>query len=104
NLPVRIGAVTLNAGEGRLRRGVIDTVNGYAYFASVANTPTYVAKIALGAGANPPTRVGTATIDDTQHNIGTAVIDVTNGYAYFGSYDTSAGLLPARVYKMALGA
>jgi photosystem II stability/assembly factor-like uncharacterized protein len=103
-LPVRIGAVTLNSGEKFMRRGVIDTANGYAYFASNASTPTIVAKIALGSGANPPTRVGVATIDSAQHNIGSAVIDTANGYAYFGSYDGGHDpATTANVYKVALG-
>lgn len=104
-MPVRIGAAPLNNGEKFMRRGVIDPVNGYAYFASQASTPTIVAKIALGAGANPPLRIGVATLDNAQHNIGSAVIDAANGYAYFGSYDGGHDpATTANVYKVALGA
>ena len=100
--PARIGTVTLNSGEGSLRRGVIDASAGYGYFATISSAPTLVAKIALGTGATAPTRIGVVQLESTSHNIGSAVIDSAAGYAYFGSYDTTS--VPAKVYKMALGA
>jgi len=104
--PVRVNARTLNTGEGQLRRGVIDTTNGCAYFASGFGAALpIVAKIGLGAGAAQPTRIGVVQLDSTQHNIGSAVIDTTNGFAYFGSYDAgSSPATTANIYQVALGA
>jgi hypothetical protein len=101
-----IGSVQLASSENGIRRGVIDAANGYAYFAGPGlsggtNFPTVV-KIALGAGASPPARVGAITLDFVRHDgIGSAVIDGTTGSACFGTYLTN---VPARVYKVALDA
>jgi len=94
-LPTRIGAVTLNEGEGRIASGVIDAANGYAYFAAGTLLPAAViVKIALGAGDDPPTRVAGVTLEESERDLRAAVIDPTNGYAYFGGY---------QVVKVALG-
>ena len=103
-LPTRVSALTLNAGEDHIRRAVIDAANGYAYFATAGTTPKVV-KVALGAGNAAPTRVGAVTLDPvTPYNIGSAVIDPANGYAYFGTYDVAASRVPAKVFKVAPGA
>ena len=96
-----VGSVTLNAGETKIRRGAIDTQNGYAYFVGPLDetAPPFVVKVALGAGSAAPTRVGAVQLDSVTHGMGSAVVDVTHGYAYFGTY----GSVPAIVYKMAVG-
>jgi hypothetical protein len=105
-LPTRVGAVAMQTGENNLRRGAADLVHGYAYFATLSAStsvlPTVV-KIALTAGSAAPVRVGAVQLDGTtSYSIGSAVLDVGNGYGYFGTYDV--GLVPAKVFKIALGA
>ena len=99
-----IGAVTLDADETSFRRGIIDTAKGYAYFVGpVAETAApSVVKIALGAGSNPPTRIGAVQLDPVSHGMGSAVIDAAHGYGYFGTY-YGPNSVPAIVYKVALG-
>ncbi len=58
---LRQAALTLESGEDSVVSAVIDAANGYAYFGT--NTfPGQVVKVALGAGAAPPTRVGALTL------------------------------------------
>ena len=94
--PTRVGAVILNADENDLITGVIDTANGYAYFGTFSGNGYYekVIKVALGAGSDPPTRVGAAKVNDAY--LESAVIDTANGCAYFSS--------GASIIKIALGA
>jgi hypothetical protein len=102
-LPSRVSSVTLPAGENTLRRGVVDG-NGYAYFGTLANGGTLprVVKIGMTSGNAAPVRIGSALLDaSTTYSIGSAVIDPANGYGYFGTYDNN---VPAKVFKVALGA
>lgn len=109
NLPTRVAALTLALGENSPRRGVIDLLHGYAYFATAnfgVTTPK-VMKIELTTGSNPPLSAGTALLEPGipyTYSIGSAVIDPAHGYAYFGSYNGGNVLVPAKVYKVALGA
>jgi hypothetical protein len=105
-LPSRVSAVTMQPGENFLRRGAADLGNGYAYFATLSVSGTVyptVVKIGLTAGSAPPARIGAVQLDGaTPYSIGSAVLDVGNGYGYFGTYDVS--LVPAKVFKVSLGA
>jgi hypothetical protein len=105
-LPSRVSAVTMQPGENFLRRGAADLGNGYAYFATLSVSGTVyptVVKIGLTAGSAPPTRIGAVQLDGaTPYSIGSAVLDVGNGYGYFGTYDVP--LVPAKVFKVSLGA
>ena len=96
-------SITMPSGVGEdvLRRGVIDTVNGCAYFATAAGIPPRVVKINLRAGVNHDQmqRVNSIALDTVNNGIGGAVIDVANGFAYFGSY---VGTVPAKVFKVPL--
>jgi hypothetical protein len=96
DLPSRVGAVQLAAGEDGPRRGVIDPAHGYAYFATIQS----LVKIALGAGNAPPQRVGAAPLDATETGIGSAVIDLARGYVYLGT--ASPQIVPAKVVKVRL--
>jgi hypothetical protein len=71
-------------------RGVIDTVNGYAYFV-LLEAPAQIIKIRL----SDFTIVDTLEI--TAAYLTTAVIDVDNGFAYFGDEHT-----PAHIWKIDL--
>ncbi|MBK7496679.1 MAG: hypothetical protein IPI28_15285, partial [Candidatus Omnitrophica bacterium] len=83
--PTRVGAVTLGPGEYNLKAAGIDTRAGFAYFGSyTVAIPGRVAKVALGAGNNPPTRVGGIVLNNDENKIAAAVIDPCAGYAYFG--------------------
>jgi hypothetical protein len=110
NPPSRVSAVLLASGEDNPRRGVIDLGSGYAYFATTrgpALNPPKVVKVALTDGSAPPARVGAVNLEPGTpytYTIGSAVIDPANGYAYFGTYDLVSALVPAKVYKVALGA
>jgi len=96
----------MQAWENNLRRGAADLGNGYAYFATLSGGGTVyptVVKIGMTAGSAPPARIGAVLLDgSTPYSIGSAVLDVGNGYGYFGTYDVS--LVPAKVFKVSLGA
>ncbi|MBK7496681.1 MAG: hypothetical protein IPI28_15295 [Candidatus Omnitrophica bacterium] len=47
-------------------------------------------KVALGSGANPPTRAEALTLDSGENSLESAVIDPSAGYVYYGTF-TSAG-------------
>jgi len=101
NPPTRVGALILQPDEDRLACAVIDTANGYAYFGRETyndGVPGRVIKVALGAGSNPPTRVGALTLDAGEDRLLSAVIDAASGYAYFGT-----NTIPGRVVKISLG-
>ena len=71
---------------------------GYAYFGTWTS-PGRVVKVALGAGTDPPTRVGAVTLNAGENLLNNAVIDAVADYAYFGTKT-----MPGRVVKVALGA
>ncbi|MDX2177510.1 MAG: hypothetical protein SF028_13680 [Candidatus Sumerlaeia bacterium] len=98
NPPTRVGALTLGVEDnGGLRSAVIDTTTGHAYFGNGGGSGR-VLKIALGSGANPPTRVGAAPLNAGETGLACAIADIANGYAYFGTTTS-----PGRVVKVALG-
>jgi hypothetical protein len=94
----RLDAAALRTGENSLNCAVVDATNGYAYFGT-RSIPGIVVKVALGAGAAPPTRVGALMLNAGENRLMSAVIDAAAGYAYFGTYTT-----PGIVVKVALGA
>ncbi len=99
NLPTRVGSLQLNSGENAIRRCAIDTAGGYAYFATAGNNAGMVIKVALGAGAALPTRIGAASFAVGENNIGAVLLDPANGYGYCATY-TSA----PHVIKFDMGA
>jgi hypothetical protein len=101
-LPTRIGAAALAADEGHIGSAVIDAANGYAYLGTYdpATVPSKVVKVALGAGAAPPSRVGALTLGPDEFMLSSGVADPVNGYAFFGSDLTH----PAKVFKIRMGA
>jgi hypothetical protein len=119
--PARVTALTLDAGDRELCTGVIDPLGGYAFFGTDHTHPAKVFKIALGAGASPPVKVGelqlaagslgTGAYPPDGGNISAAdadlygelylqssVIDVSSGTAWFGT-DT----VPGQIVKVSLG-
>lgn len=101
-LPTRVGAAALAADEGHVGSAVIDAANGYAYLGTYdpATVPSKVVKVALGAGAAPPSRVGALTLGTGEFMLSSGVADPVNGYAFFGSDLTH----PAKVFKVRMGA
>jgi hypothetical protein len=98
--PTRIASATLEAAEEYLLTAVANVNSGYAYFgtSSYPEGLARVVKVALGNGSVAPSRVGAVTLADGERNLGSAVIDAANGFAYFGTLTT-----PGRVVKIALG-
>jgi hypothetical protein len=98
NPPIRVGSAVLSTlDEGGLGCAVLDSGAGYAYFGA-NSSPGHVVKIALGTGSNPPTRMGSCTLNSGENCLDRAAIDTTDGAAYFGSR-----LLPALLVKVSLG-
>ena len=96
-----VSELVLPGGTGdMLRHGVIDTVNGVGYFATFnSSAPPRLVKFSLGAGDSQPQVINAIALDSLNCGIGSAVIDVAHGFAYFGSY---LGTEPAVVYKVPL--
>ncbi|MBI3088306.1 MAG: filamentous hemagglutinin N-terminal domain-containing protein [Candidatus Omnitrophica bacterium] len=94
----RNAALTFNSGENLLVSAVIDPGAGFAYFGTYTS-PGIVVKVRL----SDFTRVGALTLNagpppSTAENIlSSAVIDTTNGFAYFGT-----GQSPGKVVKINL--
>jgi len=101
-LPTRVGAAALGADEGHVGSAVIDAAHGYAYLGTYdpATVPSKVVKVALGAGASPPSRVGALTLAPGEFMLSSGVADPVNGYVFFGSDLTH----PAKVFKIRMGA
>jgi len=94
----RDGAVnTALTSEALLATGVLDAANGHAYFGT-QTIPGRVIKVAMGAGADLPTRIGTLTLDTGEDQLVSGVVDAANGHAYFGT-----ATQPGQVIKVALG-
>jgi hypothetical protein len=102
SLPTRVGAAALAAGEGSVGSVVLDSANGYAYLGSYdpSRVPSKVVKVALGAGAASPSRIGALTLSAGEFLLSSGVGDPARGYAFFGCDLTH----PARVYKIRMGA
>jgi len=119
--PVRLGALTLGAGERELSTGVIDPPGGFAFFGSDHTHPAKIYKVSLGDGDALPTEagvlqlapgsLGTGVYPPDGGNISSAdaglygelylqssVIDLAFGDAYWGT-DT----VPGQVVKVSLG-
>ncbi len=94
---LRLAGIDLEAGQDIVGCGVIDTVNGYAYFGTYTD-PAWIVKVALGDGDNPPYVVGAVQLEPGERWPNCAVIDVANGYAYFGLVTN-----PGRIVKIKLG-
>lgn len=88
--PSIIGAAVLEPEEDNTFRGVIDDQGGFAYFGT--SFPGHVVKIALGAGNEPPYRVGSILLDP-EYPVGVGVVD--SGYGVFSSGN--------KLYKIRLG-
>ncbi|MCX7826397.1 MAG: Ig domain-containing protein, partial [Verrucomicrobiae bacterium] len=95
----RIGKLTLSKNlYGRLYNGLIDPVNGFGYFSTAGGTninPGWIIKVDLRGPL--PVEVGACQCGPNEFNLNCGVLDVANGYGYFGSIGTN------RIIKIALG-
>jgi len=92
----RVSALTLNPGESRVRSGIIDTANGFAYFATSGS----IVRIRL----SDFTRVDAINLPDipgwgTIYPVETGVIDPSSGFAYFGTWTTPGYILKVSLAK-----
>jgi len=87
-----VGVLTLNPGEDNLWSAVIDTGNGFVYFGTYTwpGPPSQgrIVKVRL----SDLTRVGALTLNPGEDRFFSAVIDVSGGFAYFGT-STSPGIV-----------
>jgi hypothetical protein len=78
--PAIVGALVLEPEEDRPFYSAIDEKGGYAYFGT--DFPGKIVKVALGNGAEPPSRIGSVLLDQ-QYNVRAGVVDSTAGYGCF---------------------
>ena len=100
-----IGSASTTAQQPALGYGVMDLTNRCAYYGTFTPTtqPPYLAKFALGSGANGPTNVGGLSLDTaTNRSVGGMVLDIANGYGYCDSDGSDLLFGHARVYKWSL--
>jgi len=100
-----VGSATTTAQQPALGYGVIDLTNHCAYFGTYIPTtnPPYIAKFALGTGANGPTNLGGVYLDTfTNRSVGGIALDISNGYGYCSSDGSDSLFGHGRVYKWAL--
>ncbi len=93
NTPVRIGSLTLNAGENRsFTEAMIDPAAGHCFFATETG---FVVKVGLGEGAALPTRIGALKL--SLSSPGPALMDSAREYAYYGIPSNPFQLLKATI-------
>jgi len=80
NGPAVIGALVLEPEEDNPFYCAMDEQAGYAYFGT--DFPGKLVKVALGTGAEPPTRIGSVLLDE-HYNVRAGVVDGDAGYACF---------------------
>ncbi|HKW30948.1 MAG TPA: hypothetical protein VJT54_16610 [Verrucomicrobiae bacterium] len=103
NAPIRIGTTNLGATPLPLWTSSIDTVHGYAYYATdngTTNVPETIFKVKLGDGDSLPSPVpfGGVLLHTNEVQIISQVADPANGFVYFGDDNT----YPGRVYQFAM--
>lgn len=100
-----LGSAATTGSQPALGYGVIDLTNHCAYYGNFIPTdqPPYLAKFALGAGANGPTNIGGVFLEsETNRSVGGMALDIANGYGYCDSDGNDLQFGHARVYKWAL--
>ena len=103
NAPIRLGTVNLGATPVPLWTASIDTLHGYAYYATdngTTNIPETAFKVKLGDGDALPTPVpfGGVSFKTNETQIVSQIIDPAGGYVYFNDDNT----YPGRVYQFTL--
>ena len=114
NAPTRISKIslanftevsfaTLNIEETKGGSGLVDTTNGYIYFATgtTSSTNAEIVKIKMTAGTNAPQRIAALSVDAQGQGFGFGSLDPIHGYAYYGTYGSTN--LASKVFKVKLG-
>ena len=114
NTPVRISKIALasftevsftnlDAEETKGGSGLVDTTNGYIYFATgtTNSTNAEIVKIKMTPGTNAPQRVAALSVDAQGQGFGFGSLDPIHGYAYYGTYGSTN--LASKVFKVKLG-
>jgi len=101
--PIRLGTVNLGATAVPLWTSSIDTLHGYAYYATdngTTNVPETLFKVALGVGDSLPTPVpfGGVLLHTNEVQIVSQIMDPAGGYAYLNDDNT----YPGRSYQFRL--
>jgi hypothetical protein len=99
-----VSFTSLNAGETKSGSGLVDTTNGYIYFATgtTNSTNAEIVKLKMTPGTNAPVRVAALAIDTQGQGFGFGSLDPIHGYAYYGTYGSAN--LASKIYKVKLGA
>jgi len=101
--PIRVGIVNLGATPVPLWTSSIDTLHGYAYYATdngTTNVPETVFKVKLGTGDALPMPVpfGGVSFKTNETQIISQIMDSAGGHVYFNDDNT----YPGRVYQFTL--
>ena len=75
------GSLTFKRGEDNVLSGLIDTLHGFAYFATDTQ-PGIIVKVRL----SDFTKSGSLVLNQGEDSLSAAIIDAANGFAYFGTY------------------
>ncbi len=94
-------SLTLNAGEDYPTASVVDTANGFAYFATT-DSNTGISSI-VKVDVATFTRVGAITLPAAEDYLYSAAIDIANGYAYFGSFTSPAYVVKIDIAPASFG-
>lgn len=86
------GTLFLPLGEGPICSSVIDTTNGFAYFAT-RTIPAKIIKVRLSDFS----RVAAITLNPGEISPCAAVIDTVNGFAYFGTITSPSNVVKIRL-------
>jgi len=103
NAPIRLGTVNLGATPVPLWTSSIDTLHGYAYYATdngTTNVPETIFKVKLGSGDSLPAPVpfGGVSLRTNEVQIVSQIMDPLGGYVYFNDDNT----YPGRLYQFTL--
>src|SRR5438034_7135304 len=75
------GSLTFKRGEDNVLSGLIDTLHGFAYFATDTQ-PGIIVKVRL----SDFTKSGSLVLNQGEDSLSAAIIDSANGFVYFGTY------------------
>lgn len=98
-----VSFTNLNPEETKGGSGLVDTTNGYIYFATgtTNSTNAELVKIKMTPGTNAPQRIAALSIDTQGQGFGFGSLDPVHGYSYYGTYGNTN--LPSKIYKIKLG-
>lgn len=98
-----ISSITLQSGQNWIGSAVIDTTNHFAYFGTMTS-PSMVVKVQVpdGVSVTSMTVISSITLPAGLDYLSAAVIDVQNGFAYFGSSTTTGAVAKIQLSNFTL--